>query len=1091
MDISAWLEELGLGEHAECFRTAAIGVEELSSLTAEHLKELGIPPAHRFKLLKAISRVVSPAATILPESTRPRANRAEAERRHLTVVFVDLTGSTALSGKLDPEEMQDLLRNFQNAVSGEISRHGGYIAKLMGDGIMAYFGWPRALEDAAERAVRAGLTVASAVAQMRSLDGGPLAARVGIASGIVVIGGEAGPDEVVGQTPNLAARLQGAGRPGEVVVSEGTRLLLNANFRVEQIELGPLKGFEPSILTFRVTAETGNLSRYEAHLFATHSPMIGRDHELALMRDRWDRAVSGEGQGVLLTGEAGIGKSRLAHAFVEGALQGGATIVSFQCSPDQVDSALWPVARQMASLVFPATVSTQEDKLKLLADAFGSRASPVELALFAELLGLDARERWPLPSLTPPQKRQRLLSAIVEDIVAISNRSPVVALFEDLHWCDPTTLEFIEALASHSSTTRVMLVMTARPDLISRLGVHTHIAHLALSRLGRASADALISQIASLRVLDRKVAAAIVERADGVPLFVEELTKSVLESEAGVHAVPGTLQDSLMARLDRQPLAKEVAQYAACIGRDFNLPLLLSISDLDSRQIAEGLEALQRTELVFTRGATGGTGFVFKHALVRDVAYASLLKKRRIAIHRRIVSELLTEEAPGTSRPELLARHCIEGELFSEAVGYLELAGDRSLDGSAMIEAAAHYGNAAAVVARLAEDSGRDELEAALQAKRAHALALAYGYTSVESGAAYRLAVEIARRRGLSGRLRSSLYGLFVFHLNRGEMSEASALAMEQVQAAEVCGEVQGHVIAQRAMGTVSMWKGEMAAARGHQENALKLFEEQRERESPGAFQHDVEVSIYSNLAWIELITGHPDNANRASKAALAAASKLNHTTSLAVALHRSCLFHELQRDLERVEVQLSELRSIAERHKLPFYQIFCEAFAGVLASERAQHELAVKLCRRGVEIANSTGLVLLMPYLWGVVANVTLKAGDEKTAQSQVAGALAQCESTGERWYEAELRRISAVINIRAERFEQGVLEFAAARTLARNQGALWWELRICNSHARHLLKSGDKSAINVMLAPIRTAFGSAGLLPDLVDADDLLSAV
>ena len=585
-------------------------------------------------------------------------------------MFVDLAGSTALSTRLDPEDMREVLRAYQNTVTGEIARVGGHVAKLMGDGVLAYFGWPRAHEDDAERAVQAGLAIVTAVSRLSTPAGEPLATRVGIATGLVVVGdlvgeGAAREEAVVGETPNLAARLQETASPGAVVIADGTRRLLGELFELRELGATRLKGFAQPVSGFQVLREHPAGSRFEARRSGRALPMVGRDQELALVLERWRQAVAGEGQAVLLVGEAGIGKSRLVQAMLDAVAGGENITLRYQCSPHHTGTALWPVIQQLgfAADLKPTDAETAKlDKLEVL---LGQGVEDVSEAvpLIAALLGIDADARYPAQNLTPHQQRARTLAVLVEQLLGLARRRPVLMVVEDAHWIDPTTLELLGQALDQIAGARVLMLLTSRPDNQPSLGGHPHVTRLTLNRLGRSPTEAIVARLTGGTSLPPEVLEEIAARTDGVPLFVEELTKAVLEAgTAGPGAaVPVSLHASLMARLDRVPDVKEVAQVAACIGREFAYPLLAKVSPLPEPELRGALDRLAAAELVFRRGMPPEASYTFKHALVRDAAHESLLKTHRQELHARIV-RALEECFPETAdtEPELLAQHCVE-----------------------------------------------------------------------------------------------------------------------------------------------------------------------------------------------------------------------------------------------------------------------------------------------------------------------------------------------------------------------------------------------------------------------------------------------
>jgi class 3 adenylate cyclase len=605
-----------LGQYEQAFRDNDIDADVLPELTEADLERLGVASlGHRKRLLRGTAALrEGPASRPMarprsgPHGEEPGpAETRQAERRQLTLMFVDLVGSTALSGRLDPEEMRAVLRVYQDAVVGEVTRHGGHVAKFLGDGVLAYFGWPRADEDDAERAVRAGLAIVGAAGSLATPAGGPLAARVGIATGLVVVGdligeGSAREEVVVGETPNLAARLQEAAAPGAVVVADGTRRLLGEVFDLRPLGPTRLKGFADLAEAFRVAGERPSSSRFEARRPGRLLPMIGREQELALVLERWRQARDGEGQAVLLVGEAGIGKSRLVRAVLDAVAGEEHTALRYQCSPHHTGTALWPVVRQLTSATDLGPADDDAARLDKLEALLRQGDVAEAVPLIAGLLGIDAGDRYPVADLTPQQRRYRTLAALVGQLLGLARRRPVLMVLEDAHWIDPTTLELVGLALDRIARAKVLMLVTSRPDNQPTLGGHPHVARLTLNRLGRGPTEAIVTRLASDRALPPEVLGEIAARTDGVPLFVEELTKAVLEAGITGTAVPASLHASLMARLDRVPGVKEVAQVAACIGREFDYPLLAAVSPVPEPELRAVLDRLAAAELVFARG---------------------------------------------------------------------------------------------------------------------------------------------------------------------------------------------------------------------------------------------------------------------------------------------------------------------------------------------------------------------------------------------------------------------------------------------------------------------------------------------------------
>ena len=714
---------------------------------------------------------------------------SEAERRQLTVMFVDLVGSTKLSAQLDPEDMRDIIRGYQNAVAGEIVRFEGHVAKFMGDGVLAYFGYPRAHEDDAQRAVRAGLDLIESVSRLTSPDGEPLWCRVGIATGLVVVGdlvgeGAAQEQAVVGDTPNLAARLQVLAEPGQIVIAESTRRLLGDIFDLADLGAKSLKGIAEPIPTFAVGGERPVESRFEAMRGTSLLPMVARDQELGLLLERWAQAKAGEGQGVLLVGEAGIGKSRIARALLDAVADQPHTRIRYQCSPYHGDSALWPVIQHLgraAGFAGDDSAETRLDKLEALLARAGNAAEAAPL--IADLLGLNAGQRYGELNLTSQAQRGRTLAALVDQLLGLSAQQPVLMVLEDAHWVDPTTLELMEQCLERTADARVLILLTSRPDGQPALHAHPHVTRLTLNRLGRAGVEAIVARLGGA-ALPRAVVDTIIARTDGVPLFVEELTKAVVET--GQTTIPASLQDSLVARLDRLPEGKEIAQVAACIGREFGHSLLAAVVDRPLPDLEAALDRLMSAELIFRRGTPPGVTYAFKHALVQDAAYESLLKSRRQQLHARIAEALLERAFEDeAASPEVLAHHFTEGSMPERAVAHWLEAGERANARFAIDEAIAHLGKGLDQIERMPDTSDRAKHELTLLIALGPPLIISKGLYAAEINRLHARAEELAEQVGDRAQRFAASWGSWNLVQGRADWKAGPALADKVMVLAE------------------------------------------------------------------------------------------------------------------------------------------------------------------------------------------------------------------------------------------------------------------------------------------------------------------
>ena len=765
MDIVIWLRSLGLGKYEAAFRDNEIDETVLPSLTHETLKELGVTAVgHRLKLLDAIAALRSDASVKKPSvdaATTSSASAPEdrAERRQVTVMFSDLVGSTALSARMDPEDLREVISAYQKFVAEAVQRFGGFVAKYMGDGVLVYFGYPQAHEYDAERAVRAGLELVAAVSDLKTHV--PLQMRVGIATGLVVVGdligsGASQEQAIVGETPNLAARLQGVAEPNSVVIAESTRKLVGSLFELEVLGAQDLKGIVGPVRAWAAIRPSSVESRFEALHASGVTELVGREEELEILLRRWSKAKGGEGQVVLLSGEPGIGKSRLTAALLERIGAEPHTCLRYFSSPQHSDSSLYPIISQMeraAGFAHDDSPQTKLDKLDaMLAQSSTSRQNA---ALLAQMLSLPNDGRYTTLELAAQQRRQQTLEALTAQLKSLSRSKPVLMIFEDVHWLDPTSLEALSRTIDRLKTLGVLLVITYRPEFEPPWIGRPYVAALNLNRLGEHEIIALIDRVIGNRRLPPNIQQDIVERTDGIPLFVEEMTKAVLEAESEgaarqtasavpSHArlVPASLHASLMARLDRLGSAKEVAQIGAVIGREFSHALLGAVARAPEAELQSALDRLIVAGLLFRRGVPPHAAYLFKHALVQDAAYGTLLREPRRSLHAR-VAEILETQFPETAenQPELLARHCTEAGLIETAVGLWGKAGLRSLERSALVEASEQLTQALNLTARLPATPALRRQEIKLQVALITPLIHVKGYAAPET----KLAVNRAR----------------------------------------------------------------------------------------------------------------------------------------------------------------------------------------------------------------------------------------------------------------------------------------------------------------------------------------------------------
>jgi class 3 adenylate cyclase/tetratricopeptide (TPR) repeat protein len=866
MDIAGWLSSLGLGKYAKTFAKNEITLEVLPYLSDADLKALGLPMGPRKHVLASIAELHRPEMRDVDPAVR-RSTRPGAERRQLTVMFVDLAGSTALSTQLDPEEMGEVIRAYQNAVAREITRVDGHVAKFMGDGVLAYFGWPRAHEDEAERAVRAGLAIAAAVAKLATPAKEPLGARVGIATGLVVVGdlvgeGAAQEEAVVGETPNLAARLQSLAEVGSVVVADPTRRLLGELFELVDLGTHDLKGFAHTVKAWQVVRESRAESRFEALHGMRLVPIVAREQELALLLERWRQAKDGKGQVVLLSGAPGIGKSRIAIALRERLRREKFLSLRYHGSPYHTHSALFPVVDQLRWAARFGREDAPEVKLAKLEALLASAVPDPQTAipLIAEHLAIPTGDRYPPPALAPQEKKARTFEALLAQLKGLAAKQPVLIAAEDAHWFDPTSLELFDCIVDCIQRLPLLLVVTFRPEFAPRWTDRPHVTLLTLDRLEQNESAMLIDQLSGRRPLPAEVKGHILAKTEGVPLFVEELTKTVLElgllretderyeltGPLPPLAIPSTLQDSLLARLDRLSPVKEIAQIGAVIGREFSYELLAATAQMDEPKLGVTLEGLVDSELASCRGTPPDAVYTFKHALVRDAAYESLLKSRRQQLHGRIAT-VLRERFPdrAEAEPEVLAHHATEGGLLDDAASYWHKAGLRANYRSADPEAIAHLSKGLDVLAQLPESSARRGREVDLLLALGVSLAATKGRGSVEAMATYARAQELCDRLGGEpARLFPALRGLWTAYRSRGQIHKAREFADRLLAIAKGSGDPSLLLEAYHAQWTTQYSLGNWQSVCKHTAQGLALYR-------PEHFSHSIIFKHHNALIYL------------------------------------------------------------------------------------------------------------------------------------------------------------------------------------------------------------------------------------------------
>jgi class 3 adenylate cyclase/predicted ATPase len=1123
MDVGGWLRGLGLERYEEKFRDNNIDLDVLPQLTADDLKDLGIAAVgDRRRLLAAIAALAEMTLSSGAETKARPVPEASAERRQLTVMFCDLVGSTLLSSRLDPEDMREIVGAYHRCCAIQIANSGGFIAKYMGDGVLAYFGYPQAHEHDAERAVRAGLAIVDAAPKLETAAGVPLHVRVGIATGIVVVGdllgsGESQERGVVGDTPNLAARLQGIAGPDTVVIAESTRKLLGDLF--ELVDLGPqnLKGVAGPTRAHAALGPSSQESRFEALHAGGLTSLVGRDEELELLLRLWAKASAGAGQVALLSGEAGIGKSRLSAALLERLANEPHERLRYFCSPQHMDSALYPIIGHMeraAGLAREDDTKTKLDKLDALLAM--SATSREDAALLAEMLSLLNDGRYPTLELAPQQRRQKTMEALIGQIEVISRRTPVLMIFEDAHWADPSSLEVFGRLLDKIDALRVLLLVIFRPEFAPPWVGRPHVSALTINRLAPREVLALIDQVAGERGLAANIRQDIVERTDGIPLFAEEMTKAVLEVEgegAAVRAVaavpspalavPASLHASLMARLDRLGSAKALAQVGAAIGREFSHGLLAPVARLPEQELNSQLDRLLQSGLMSRQGVPPHATYFFKHALVQDAAYGTLLREPRRALHASI-AEVLESQFPDfvETQPELLARHCTQAGLIEKAAVLWGKAGQRSLARSALVEAEAQLIRAVSQIAALSSTPALRREQTKLQVGLASALMHTKGYAASETKAALEQArtfIESAEALGEPTEdplaLFSVLYGFWagsyvVFNGEalRGLSAQFLALAGKQTATAPL-------TIGHRVVGVSLLLTGEVADGRVHLDRAIALYNPVEHRPLTTRFGlQDAGVAILSLRSLAMWLLGYPDAAKTDVERALSDAREIGHVATLLFALIMTAITQMLLGDNLALRIQGQETVGLADEKRASLFWKAAGMVMQCLGSLLAENtSLAVSSLTHAISIYRSTGAAVHVVYMQSYLGMARAALGQFEEARSCNDEAMILAERTGERWFDPEISRVAGEMELLSPRRDAARAQayFEHALEIARAQQARSWELRAATSLARLWREQGRRTEALGLLAPIYGWFTEGFDTRDLKEAKAMLDAL
>jgi class 3 adenylate cyclase/tetratricopeptide (TPR) repeat protein len=1101
MDVAAWLRDLHLERYASAFRDNDIDAEVLLKLTAEDLISIGVTSVgHRRKLLEAIatlSMAVPTAMLTVPAPAAPA--QVDAERRQLTVMFCDLVGSTAISTRHDPEDLRELIGDYHRAVAETIGRFDGFVAKYMGDGVLIYFGYPQAHEDDAERGVWAALAVIEAVGRLPARE--DLRVRVGIATGLAVVGdliGEGAAQErgVVGETPNLAARLQALAAPNTLVIAEATRRQIGELFDLEDLGPQQLAGFAELQRAWRVMGESGKASRFEA-LRSGETPLVGRDEEIELLRRRWEQAKGGEGRVVLISGEPGIGKSRLTAVLFSHIESGPHIRLQYFCSPHHQDSALYPFIAQLERAAGFARDDTVDVKLGKLRALLAPRArDDDDITLLSELLSLpnSAADL----NLSPQRKREKLFEALLNQLEAEARRRPVLMVFEDAHWIDPTSRELLDLSVDRVRHLRVLLAITFRPEFQPPWGDRSYVMNLALNRLGERDGETLVHELAGEVALNAEIVAEIVERTDGVPLFVEELTKAVLESAAqgdnitavlgatslAAQSVPATLHASLMARLDRLgPAPKETAQIGAVLGREFSYELIERVAHRPERELQAALRQLSDAGLLFCRGTAPHASYLFKHALVQDAAYGTLLRGRRQELHGRVAAALETHFADLVERqPELLAHHLTAAGDTERAAHQWLKAGRHATARSAYLEAIAHLERGLGLLHSLPESPDRDSCDIDLQ------LALAVCLLTTKGPAAAKLpymwAFDLAERSGSPQQRFDALYGVWQSTNMSGGSAAASPLSERLLSMTEKDGDDGLRLQAHHSAWATWAFAGDPAKTRGHTDAGRLLYDPEKHASHRFVYGgHDPGACARLLGSWAEWLLGYPAQALASIGDSLSLAERIAHPFTLSIALTFSAVLHINRREPERALSQVEAVEALAAEQRLSLTLEPGILRGAALVGQGAVEE-AIAHIREGVTKSTRLG----RPYGLAFLAEGLARHGDRAAALAALQEGLEMARATGEHGWDAELHRLTGTVLLGENKLNEGGASLQQAIRIAQAQQAKSLELRAARDLARLWGEQGRRTEARDLIAPVYSWFTEGFDTADLKEAKALL---
>ena len=1039
-------------------------------------------------------------ALALVTAVEPASTRSAdpSERRQLTVLFCDLVGSTALGGRLDLEDYYALVRSYHDRADKLIARYGGTVNQHQGDGVLAYFGWPAAYGDDPDRAVRAGLALAEAVRGMATTDGTRLAARVGIHTGPVVVSevddGINVETFALGETPNIASRVQALAEPDNVVVTAATHRLVSGLFHVEDRGAQTLKGVAEPVGVYRIVRPSGVRNRLAAAATRGLTPFVGREDERRVLQARWKLVQEGKGQLVFVSGEAGIGKSRLLEQLKEDLRAVPHTWIECSGSPYHQNSAFYPLTDMLQQVLAWRSDSSLEEKIETIEQAVVHVGlSPAKaVPLLAPLLDLPVPDRYPPLQLSPEQQRRELIATLVEWINATARMQHAVFVVEDLHWVDPSTLEILTRLGEQAPTVPLLIVLTARPVFEFPWPEQPHHAHLDLHQLTRQEVMTMVGHLAAQLVPATPMFDTLVARTGGVPLFVEELARMVIGARASNTQIPETLQDSLMARLDHLGPAKQVARVASVIGRQFTYLLLRAVSQRPDVELQSALAALMDAEVIYAEGAPPDTTYLFKHALIQEAAYGSLLKQPRAALHRAVADCLSAQfQAVAEAQPQVVAEHYTAAAVVAEALRWWQMAGERESKRAAHAEAIKHYHKALDLLAGLPRDPTRDQAELTLRVLLGLSLASSRGYAAPEVEQNYRSAHELCQGLGESAELFPVVRGLCTFYIVRDNHLVASQLAEQCLRIGQETRAIEYLIEGHNALGYATFYLGELRRSRALLEQGVALYESHDGQHLSPLQPQDPGVACLSLLASVLWMLGYPDQAVQRMEDALALARQLESPFSLAYCYTYAATAAELWRELDRAAEYSREAIEISTSHGFDVLRCAGMLHRGIAKGGLGEADEGVALLKETLAVWRASGTEFMRPYFLAGLAEAQKAAGLFDDALASVAEALEHAERGPDRFYDVELHRLRGELNLAIGRgtADSAEADFRRAIAIAKEQDARSLELRTTVSLAQLLRTQNRHGEASALLRGVYGSFTEGFQTRDMRDAAALLA--